>query len=176
MSTGRQSLGRLPAMARAAIEARFAGRSYVPEPLPDDVDRPHGVFVTLHERGELRGCIGHIEPTCDRLSDEVVAVAPLAAFRDPRFPPLAESELPEIDVEVSVLTPPEPVHDRGQLDAKRYGVVVTAGWRRGVLLPDLDGVDTVEQQLSIALRKGGISPHEAYAIERFEVIKLEEAP
>jgi len=175
MSAAPSPFDQLPALARAAIAAKLEGRRFEPPPLPDAEDSPHGVFVTLHARGDLRGCIGHIEPTCERLSEEVATVAPLAAFRDPRFPPLRPDELHEVAIEISILTPPEPVADKRTLDPRRYGVVVSSGPRRGVLLPDLEGIDTVEQQLTIALRKGRIDAAEAYAVERFEIVKVEEA-
>ncbi|HMV70425.1 MAG TPA: AmmeMemoRadiSam system protein A, partial [Myxococcota bacterium] len=134
---------------------------------------PAGVFVTLRAGGELRGCIGHITPTRASLLEEVAAVAPLAAVEDPRFPPVRADELDGLDVEVSVLEPPEPCA-ADQLDPRVWGVIVTAGGRRGLLLPDLEGVDSVEQQLAIARRKAGVPPGAAVALERFRVRK--EAP
>ena len=137
MSSDRETLGRLPALARAAITARLQGQRFVPDPLPDAVDRPHGVFVTLHANGDLRGCIGHIEPTRGRLTDEVADVAPLAAFRDPRFPPLRADELDGVDIEVSVLTPPE--------RADRHPLTVT---QRPYLAGDEAGVNSVTLEIS----------------------------
>lgn len=129
------------------------------------------MFVSLHDRaGELRGCIGHLVRTRETLGDEIAATAVLAACEDPRFPPLRADELAGLQVEVSVLGAPEP-SDRAGLDPRRYGVVVRSGARRGVLLPDLEGVDTVAQQVDIACRKAGILAGEAVAIERFVVEK-----
>ena len=164
----------LPRVARGAITARLLGHPYDPPALPVDLDRPAGVFVTLWEEGDLRGCIGHIQPLHDHLVDEVVECARLAALRDPRFAPVRAEELPRLTIEVSVLTPPEPVEDLDTLDPARWGVVVSCGRRRGVLLPEVHGVDTVEQQLAIALRKGGIDQREPWTVHRFEVLKYEE--
>lgn len=162
----------LARVAREAIAAWLDGRVYSPPPLPEPWREAQPVFVSLHgPDGELRGCIGHLARTCDSLADEIATVAVLAASQDPRFPPLERSELAGLDVEVDVLGPSEPVAGPEALDPRRYGVVVTAGRRRGVLLPDLEGVDTVADQLAIARRKAGISPHEAVSIERFEVTK-----
>jgi len=165
----------LPALARTSIAARLEGIGFVPDPLPAPFDKPQGVFVTLWTAKEqLRGCIGHIEPIRESLAEEVAECALLAAFRDPRFGAVTEGELEEIVVEVSVLTPTERVTDLQSLDPKHYGVVVSCGGRRGVLLPDIRGVDTVEQQLSIALRKGMIRTEEPWVIDRFEVLKFME--
>ncbi len=164
----------LPRIARDAIAAHLEGRAYEPAPRPPALDRPAGVFVTLHAGSALRGCIGHIAPTTARLADEVAVCARLAAFSDPRFPPVRSDELPELTVEVSVLQPPTPVTDRGSLDPNKYGVIVTCGSRRGLLLPEIPGVDTVDEQLAIALRKAGIRPTEPWTLERFEVQKHQE--
>jgi AmmeMemoRadiSam system protein A len=165
----------LPALARTSIAARLEGIGFIPDPLPAPFDKPQGIFVTLWANDKLRGCIGHIEPVRDSLAKEVAECALLAAFRDPRFGAVTEGELEEIVVEVSVLTPTEPVTDLRSLDPTRYGVVVSCGGRRGVLLPDIRGVDTIEQQLSIALRKGMIRTDEPWVVERFEVLKFTEA-
>ncbi|MCB9762664.1 MAG: AmmeMemoRadiSam system protein A [Alphaproteobacteria bacterium] len=160
----------LYAVARKAIAAAVLGRD---APVPEGGEPTKGVFVTLHKNGRLRGCIGRITPTHERsLYDMIAQVAPLSAQHDPRFPAVSPSELDELDIEVSVLEPPEPVTDLATLDPRRYGVVVTSGWRRGVLLPDLEGVDTVEQQLRITRRKAGIRGHEPVEVERFEVRKV----
>lgn len=158
----------LYAIARAAIWARVAGIPFTP---PFD-DRPAaGVFVTLHRHGALRGCIGTIAATQKSLIHEVVAMAPQAATGDPRFPPVSVADLADLDVEVSVLEPAEPVSDLAALDPKRYGVIVTRGRQRGLLLPDIDGVDTVEQQVAIAMRKAGIPRDQPVSLQRFLVTK-----
>ena len=126
-------------------------------------------FVCLKKEGELRGCIGTFQPTRDSLAEEITANAISAACRDPRFPPVSEQELDALDVSVDVLGEPEPISDVSQLDPRRYGVIVRRGTRIGLLLPDLEGVDSVEQQLEIARSKAGISPHEPIQLYRFTV-------
>lgn len=154
-------------LARRAIREALAGRRLRPAP----AGPPAGVFVSLHRDGELRGCIGHMAPTTGSLTEEVAAVAPLAALQDPRFPPLDPAELDDLDVEVDVLEPPEPASGPEDLDPRVWGVVVSHGGRHGVLLPDLPGVDTVQQQLDIVRRKAGIGRDEPVHLERFRVRK-----
>ena len=141
--------------------------------LPDDVmaelNRASGTFVTLKKDGRLRGCIGTIFPTRENLGLEIRANAISAGTRDYRFTPVTEEELEELVYSVDVLTEPEPVKSIRELDAQRYGIIVRSGPRVGVLLPDLEGVDTVEEQVRIALQKAEIQPDEPYRIERFEV-------
>lgn len=164
----------LVALAREAVEAyvRDGAVLQVPDALPADYrKRRAGVFVSLHERGQLRGCIGTIEPQRESIAEEVVANGISAASADPRFPAVTADELDFISYSVDVLAPPEPVDSLMQLDPKRYGVIVRRGHRRGLLLPDLEGVDTVMDQLAIAKRKAGIAPDEDAAVERFEVIR-----
>ncbi|NLW90959.1 MAG: AmmeMemoRadiSam system protein A [Syntrophomonadaceae bacterium] len=132
--------------------------------------RKAGAFVSLKRNGQLRGCIGTIAPAYGNLLAEIQHNAIAAATEDPRFSIIEPSELPELVYSVDVLGEPEPAL-RSELDPKRYGVIVTSGRRRGLLLPDLEGVDTVEEQLLIALQKAGISPNENYKIERFEVTR-----
>ncbi len=151
-------------VARQAVAAALAGRPYAP---PAGGPPARGVFVTLTTGGELRGCIGHIAPVHDRMYAEVADVARAAATQDPRVRPPTLDELPVLDIEVSVLSAPEPVDGPHQLDPRRYGVIVQRGMRRGLLLPDLDGVDTVEQQVAIARRKAGIAPGEPVELFRF---------
>ncbi len=130
-----------------------------------------GAFVSLHENGELRGCIGTIAPTKDSVLSEIIYNAVSAAVEDPRFPPVEKNELDALEIKVDVLGESEPVVDRSTLDAKRYGVIVSLGYRRGLLLPALEGVDTPEEQIAIALSKAGIGAHEPYELERFEVVR-----
>ena len=127
-----------------------------------------GVFVSLHKDGELRGCIGTIMPWTGCVADEIIALAIEAGTRDPRFYPVRADELQDLEYNVDVLSTPEKT-DKTQLDAKRYGVIVTNGGRRGLLLPDLEGVDTPGQQIAIALQKAGIRSNEPYELERFTV-------
>ena len=130
-----------------------------------------GTFVSLHAHGQLRGCIGTTAPTTANVAWEIIQNAVSAGVRDPRFPPVGKDELDQLKYSVDVLGEPEPISSPAQLDVKRYGVIVSCGNRRGLLLPDLDGVDTVEQQIDIARQKGGISSREKYTLERFEVVR-----
>jgi AmmeMemoRadiSam system protein A len=130
-----------------------------------------GVFVSLKKHGQLRGCIGTIGPTCPCIADEIIQNAISAGTKDPRFNPIKENELDDIVYSVDVLGKPEPVDDISQLDVIRYGVIVSYGYKRGLLLPNLEGVDTVEQQIDIARQKAGIGRDEPYTLERFEVVR-----
>lgn len=165
-------------LARKAIETYLKeGRIITPPPdLPDYLKKRAGTFVSLHKRstGELRGCIGTILPTTSNIAEEIIRNAISAAIEDPRFPPVTLNELDDIEISVDVLSPLEEVRDIRELDPKKYGVVVEKGWRRGVLLPDLEGVDTIEDQLSIALAKAGISPYENFKVYRFSVTRFKE--
>ncbi len=127
-----------------------------------------GVFVCIKENGELRGCIGTILPTYDDTFEETCALAISAGCHDPRFRPVEADELESLDYTVDVMGEPESA-TFDMLDEKRYGVIVSCGGRRGLLLPDLEGVDSPEEQIAISCRKGGIDPSEDYSIERFTV-------
>jgi len=159
------------ALARRAIE-EYVRRGRVIEPPPDLppelLSRRTGAFVSLKKQGELRGCIGTFLPTEPTLAREIIKNAIHSATQDPRFPPVRPEELPQLSVSVDVLSTPEPASVE-ELDPKRYGVIVEAGWRRGLLLPDLPGVDTVEEQLRIAKLKAGIAPDEPCQLYRFTV-------
>jgi AmmeMemoRadiSam system protein A/AmmeMemoRadiSam system protein B len=133
--------------------------------------RRAGAFVSFHKGEHLRGCIGTISATCDNIFEEICQNTVSAAEHDPRFPAIAADEVPELHCSVDVLGEAEPVADISELDAKRYGVIVSKGFRRGLLLPDLEGVDTPQQQIAIALSKAGIAPDAAYELERFEVVR-----
>ncbi len=143
-----------------------------PTGLPADLtDVKAGVFVSLKLDGRLRGCIGTISATTACVADEIIQNAVSAGTRDPRFDPVRADELPRLVYSVDVLGAAEPVASKAQLDPQKYGVIVRKGTRSGLLLPHLEGINTVEEQLSIALQKGGIDPDDAYAIERFEVVR-----
>lgn len=142
-----------------------------PVPLPAELQKTAGVFVSLKKHGQLRGCIGTIRATKANLAEEIIANAIQAGTRDPRFDPVRPEELPEITYSVDVLGEPEPVKSLEELDPKRYGVIVRKGWRSGLLLPDLEGVDTVEVQVRIAKQKAGLAPDEDCELERFEVTR-----
>jgi len=128
-----------------------------------------GVFVSIHKQGALRGCIGTFEPQQSNIAQEVIANAISSATHDPRFSPISKHELKDLDFSVDVLTSPVPVEDKSTLDPRIYGVIVECGWRRGLLLPDLEGVDTVEHQIDICRQKAGIMPGEPVKLYRFEV-------
>ena len=130
-----------------------------------------GAFVSLHKHGALRGCIGTFLPTTECVASEILQNAISASTQDPRFEPVTPDEIDELEINVDVLSAPEAIPDASLLDVKRYGVIVTSGYRRGLLLPDLEGVDTVEQQIAIACRKAGIQAGETISLQRFEVIR-----
>ncbi|NCA98265.1 MAG: AmmeMemoRadiSam system protein A [Clostridia bacterium] len=132
-----------------------------------------GAFVSLHKHGQLRGCIGTTGPTTANVVTEIIQNAISAAIHDPRFDPVRAAELPDLEISVDILEKAEPVTDRSQLDPRIYGVIVRDRGRTGLLLPDLDGVDTVADQLAIACRKAGIAADEPFTIERFRVIRYE---
>ncbi len=139
------------------------------EDLPAVFTQQAGVFVCLKTKGMLRGCIGTFQPAEPDVAHEVVRNAISAATCDPRFACIRDYELPDLEYSVDVLSPTEPIADKSMLDPKRYGVIVQAGGRRGLLLPDLEGVDTAEQQIGIAMQKAGIAPGTPIKLSRFEV-------
>ena len=141
------------------------------EPVPAELKQPAGVFVSLKKQGQLRGCIGTILPTQPDAATEIIRNAVSAATADPRFPRVQPQELVELEISVDILTPPELIESLSELDPRRYGVIVRRGNRSGLLLPDLDGVDTVAEQVDIACRKAGIHPAEPLEMYRFEVIR-----
>jgi len=133
-----------------------------------------GAFVSIHENGELRGCIGTIMATENSVAEEIVSNAIAAATRDPRFTPIQADELPYLTVSVDILGEPEPIASTSELDVKRYGLIVSKGNRRGLLLPNLEGVDTIDDQVAITKRKAGIADAErGVVMHRFEVIRHE---
>ena len=141
-----------------------------PATLTPEMKEKAGVFVSIHQKnGDLRGCIGTFEPQQRNVAEEVIINAISSATRDPRFDPISPEELDNLDYSVDVLTHPVPVADKSELDAKKYGVIVESGWRRGLLLPDLEGVDTPEEQIDICRQKGGIGPDEPVQLYKFEV-------
>lgn len=158
-------------LARASLE------SYVREgkvlslssPLAPEMEARKGVFVSLKKHGKLRGCIGTILPTQANVAAEVICNAISAGTQDPRFNPVRPEELEELVYTVDVLGEPEPVEDVAELDPQRYGVIVRAGERVGLLLPALEGINTVKEQLLIAKQKAGIAPEEPVEIFRFQV-------
>ena len=161
-------------LARASVESWVRDRRILPLPedLPEELTkRRAGAFVSIHKNGQLRGCIGTISAVEDCLGEEIIRNAVSASSRDPRFSPITPDELKYLEISVDVLGEAEPIDSANKLDVKRYGVIVTRGRKRGLLLPDLDGVDTVEEQIRIAKRKAGIREDEDADLERFEVVR-----
>jgi AmmeMemoRadiSam system protein A len=161
----------LTALAKETVEAyvREGKRPPLPEELNPEMKAKAGVFVSIHKKGNLRGCIGTFEPQEENVAGEIITNAISSATRDPRFNPITPEELKDLEYSVDVLTTPEPVADASQLDPRKYGVIVESGWRRGLLLPDLEGVDTVDYQIDICRQKAGIGPDEPVKLYRFEV-------
>ena len=160
----------LTCLAKETVESYVRnGTTPRPEKLTPEMRERAGVFVSLKERGMLRGCIGTFEPIKANVAEEIIANAISSSTRDPRFPPVTPAELDELEYSVDVLTTPEPVESAADLDPKRYGVIVECGGRKGLLLPDLEGVDSVEHQIEICRSKAGIMPDEPVKLYRFEV-------
>lgn len=159
----------LVSLAREAIASYLSGK-----PLPQTASleitmEPSGTFVSLKKDGQLRGCIGTLSAVRSTLAEEVTDNAVSAATRDPRFQPVTLDELDDITISVDVLSAPEAVSGIGDLDPSRYGVIVKTKWRKGVLLPDLPGITTAEEQVRIARQKAGIGEGETVELQRFEV-------
>ena len=161
-------------LARYSVENFVkAGRiAKLPEGLPEEMlSGRAGVFVSLKKNGNLRGCIGTIAPVTGSVAEEILRNGVEACSKDPRFAPVREDELDALVYSVDVLSPAEPVSSKDELDVMRYGVIVSSGQKRGLLLPNLDGVDTVHQQVAIAKQKAGIRSGEPVQLERFEVVR-----
>ena len=162
-------------LARQTIEAYVGERRQIsiPKDLPEEMyESRAGVFVSLKEEGRLRGCIGTITPVQKSIAEEIIANAISASTKDPRFHPVQSDELDKLVYSVDVLGTPEAITSPDELDVKRYGVIVTKGRKRGLLLPNLDGVDTIEDQITIAKQKAGISTYDDdVQLERFEVVR-----
>ena len=157
-------------LAKRTVESHVKkGKVTQAKRLTPEMKPKAGVFVSIHKGGELRGCIGTIEPQRNNVAEEVIANAVSSASRDPRFYPITADELAKLEYSVDVLTKPEPVKSQEELDAKRYGVIVEAGGRRGLLLPDLEGVESAEEQIDICCQKAGIAAGEPVKLYRFEV-------
>ncbi len=158
-------------LARESINAFVRRRETVdpPDTLVEAFDQPGGAFVSLHACGQLRGCIGTIAATQANVVEEVIHNAISAATRDPRFSPVLPDELGELEISVDLLGAPEAIDSVDELDPVTYGVIVQHGTRRGLLLPNLEGIDTAEEQVAIALRKAWIDPKEGYQLYRFRV-------
>lgn len=166
----------LVALAVEAVEIFVRDRRIIVP--PDDLLSRHpqaarraGAFVCLKARGLLRGCIGTTEPMRETLAVEIIENAVAAATRDPRFDPVGIDELAELAITVDVLSEPEPVADDAQLDHRRYGVIARAGTRHGVLLPDIEHINSIQEQLEVVRQKAGIGSGEIFELFRFEVTR-----
>ena len=159
-------------LARKSIICYLTNRKKLtlPDDLPRElIDRRAGVFVSLHKGDRLRGCIGTPLATKSNAAEEIIENAVSAAIHDPRFSAVTLDEVPQLIISVDLLSVPEEVNDMSQLNPKKYGVIVSSGFKRGLLLPNLEGVDTIEEQIDIAKQKAGIFSDETFRIERFEV-------
>ena len=164
------------ALARRNLESYFNNGTLVSiEDIKDEdlLNDKKGIFVSMKINGELRGCIGTISPTTNSVAEEIIKNSISAAINDPRFSPVRKDELLEIDLSVDVLYPAE-VTTFEELDPKKYGVIVSSKGKRGLLLPNLEGIDTKEDQVAIAMQKGGISSSENYSLMRFKVERYKE--
>ena len=160
--------------ARQVLKAALE-YSRLPDPPDGEFYRQRAAcFVSIKRNGELRGCMGTLEPVENDLAHEIIRNAQAAAFSDPRFPRLVLGELPELQISVDVLSAAELVNSHAELDCKKYGVIVGCDYRRGVLLPDLEGVESVEHQLQIACQKAGIAAHEKFQAHRFTVVRYDD--
>lgn len=160
-------------LARRTLETYVREGKKVKPPLPlsEGLQERAGVFVSLKKHGQLRGCIGTTGPTTANVAEEIIDNAINAGMQDPRFNPVRPDELADIVYSVDVLKEPEPIDGPDKLDVKKYGVIVRSGRRSGLLLPNLEGVDTVEEQVAITRQKAGIGPDEPVELERFEVVR-----
>ncbi|MCL4457415.1 MAG: AmmeMemoRadiSam system protein A [Nitrospirae bacterium] len=162
-------------LAKKVVEGYVKKKKIIPPPekLAPEMQKKAGVFISLKKHGELRGCIGTFVPCEENIYKEIVKNAISAAMEDPRFPKVAENELRELEYSVDVLSEPEKVEDISALDPKKYGIIVVKGFLKGLLLPDLEGVNTVEEQLHITKMKAGIAPDDRdieiyrFTVERF---------
>lgn len=160
-------------LARESVEYYTKLGKVIPQPdyaTYDMLNQKNGVFVSIKKGGNLRGCIGTISPVRENVAEEIIRNAIEACSRDPRFYPITEEELEELDISVDVLMAPVKA-EKAELDPSKYGIILRSGSKSGLLLPDLDGVDTIDQQIEITLKKAGIKDGENYTIEKFEVIR-----
>lgn len=158
-------------LAKTAVEEYISKGKVIscPDPLTPEMIEKAGVFICLKKHGRLRGCIGTFMPCRENVAEEIIRNAVCAATEDPRFSVVTKEELTHITYTVDVLSAPEKITGMGDLDPKRYGVIVARGGLRGLLLPDLEGVDSAEEQVRIAKTKAGIGPLEDVELYRFEV-------
>lgn len=164
-------------LARLTIETFTCARTVIEPPADPQgiLAKRAGVFVTLKlSDGQLRGCIGTIEPVESNVAAEIIQNAISAATRDPRFAPVSPDELTALKYGVDVLSSPEPARGPEDLDPSVYGIIIEAfdGLRRGLLLPRIDGIDSVEQQWLAVHSKAGIRPGSPVRVERFTVMRF----
>lgn len=161
-------------LARKTINM-FISENKIPvvdDSFPEEMKRKKaGVFVSIHENGALRGCIGTIEACYSSIAEEIINNAIQASMHDPRFEPIKANELDLLEISVDVLGPIENIKDRKDLDVERYGVIVKSGMKRGLLLPNLDGITSIDQQINIACQKAGIDTEDDFELQRFEVVR-----
>lgn len=162
--------------ARRVVQAHHQGSDWRQDWTGEWTQPSQGCFVSLKVRGRLRGCIGTLLPSREFLEEEVADNAVAAATRDYRFDALRPDELIDTTFSIDLLTPPESVQSEEALDPSIYGLIVRAGERCGVLLPDIDGVDSVAQQVNICREKAGIDPDEPVTLSRFRVERIPEDP
>jgi AmmeMemoRadiSam system protein A len=158
-------------LAKKSIEAYIREGRIIesPEPLSPEMNEKAGVFVCIKKNGQLRGCIGTFSPSYACVAIETIKNAISAATKDPRFHPVQEDELEGLEYCVDILSPPEKAKDLKELDPNKYGIILVCGNRKGLLLPDIEGVDTVDEQIRITRLKACILPEEEAEVYRFEV-------
>jgi AmmeMemoRadiSam system protein A len=158
-------------LAKKSIEAYIREGRVIepPEPLSPEMNEKAGVFVCIKKNGQLRGCIGTFSPSYACVAIETIKNAISAATKDPRFHPVQEDELEGLEYCVDILSPPEKAKDLKELDPNKYGIILVCGNRKGLLLPDIEGVDTVDEQIRITRLKACILPEEEAEVYRFEV-------
>jgi MEMO1 family protein len=161
----------LVSLARKTIETYIKEKKIIDPPadLTPEMEGKAGAFVSLHRKGSLRGCIGTFAPATDNVALEIIRNAIESSTRDPRFPPVEKDELDGLEISIDLLGAPEPVDSVKDLDAKKYGVIIKSGEKRGLLLPDLPGVNSPEEQIEICRRKAWIEDDEPIELFRFQV-------
>ena len=166
----------IPELAKKTVEdyVLYGKMEEINKELSEELQRKAGVFVTLKKQGKLRGCIGTIKPTQKNVAEEIQKNAISAAEHDPRFPSLKSEELEDINYSVDVIGEMEKVDDKEKLDPQKYGIMVKGGHQSGLLLPDLEGIDNVEEQINIAKKKAGLAADADIEIYRFEVKRYKE--
>ncbi len=159
-------------LAKKTIEEYVINKKIIdiPEDLSSDlVNRRAGVFVTLKKNGKLRGCIGTIEAIEENIAREIIRNGISAANYDPRFPGVKADELDKLEYSVDILGKKEKIDSKKELDPNKYGVIVEQQNKRGLLLPNLEGVNTVDEQINIARQKAAIAEGADYNLYRFKV-------